>query len=132
MIIQPPHKVIDQYWNPPSEHDYKQSAIMRVSRIVDENDIIDSVNDYPSYIAYNKQGKVIIKRWHKNGFMHRLNGPAEIHYDNNNNVISQRYAVNGDDLTNAIASGVLSLNSDGTFSDTSVFALTMIGGNSWN
>jgi antitoxin component YwqK of YwqJK toxin-antitoxin module len=46
----------------------------------------------PTYIAYEDK-KCIMKRYYKNGKLHRTNGPAEIHYHNNGKINIEHYFI---------------------------------------
>lgn len=53
-------------------------------------------------IKYDRSGQIIVKNYYKNNELHNTDGPAIIEYDENKNIINQKFYLNGkqiDELT---------------------------------
>ena len=53
-------------------------------------------------IKYDRSGQIIVKYYYKNNELHNTDGPAIIEYDENKNIINQKFYLNGkqiDELT---------------------------------
>lgn len=53
--------------------------------------LLHSSNDNPSRIIFDSYGNIIFKEWHKNGELHRINGPAVISQSFIENWINGKY-----------------------------------------
>ncbi len=71
---------------------YKDGQIL--SRTTYINDLIDSDDESPSAISYNKDGTIFYKGYYKLNRLHKTDGPAFIYYDPNGSC-TKEYYLNG-------------------------------------
>jgi len=61
--------------------------------LLDEEGFLHSYNDKPSKICYDSNNNIAYKEWNKHGFVHRLNGPSCIWYDENEKVFCESFYI---------------------------------------
>ena len=89
--------------NGPTRFIYKRNLDnnFEIEFFYNKNGVIDE-NYVKHYIKFNNNNKIIKKeeKWYKNGKIHNINGPAFFKWDDDGNLISKKWYINGEEQEN--------------------------------
>lgn len=127
--VAPVYNINYTYWDQTKYHTIGQApdkVPQLITTSLNDNITFDSRNSEASYILYDRQGNIVMKAWHRLGFMHRLEGPALIRYGLSGLVISQEWYYNSMLLTSMIDDGMVRIETSGAIAIDSLFTLEMM------